>query len=92
MPVLWGHFDRVDRDVRGTRWILVTTVLPGGTAIRARALLGNQTLIARGIAQVELADLRDGDFVEVTYHRGHAGFLEADSIYARPNDVALQSG
>ena len=32
---------------------------------------------------VELSRVKVGEFVEVTYHRGPAGFMEADTIYVR---------
>lgn len=57
--------------------------MPGGTTIRIRALVGEQALIARGTERVELSRVKVGEFVEVTYHRGPAGFMEADTIYVR---------
>lgn len=85
MPTVWGCLDQLDEALSGARWILLKTVLPGGTAIRVRAYIGEQALIARGTERVELSRVKVGEFVEVTYHRGHAGFMEADTIYVRPD-------
>lgn len=92
MPTLWGCLDQVDEALSGTRWILLRTVLPGGTAIRIQAYLGEQALIARGTERVELSRVKVGEFVEVTYHRGQAGFMEADTIYVRPDNVFVAEG
>lgn len=85
MPTLWGCFGQAEKGLSGTCWILLRTLLPGGTAIRTRAYVGEQALIARGTERVELSHVKVGEFVEVTYHRGHAGFMEADTIYVRPD-------
>ena len=88
MPTIWGDLDRVDTDLHGPRSIQVTTSLPGGgTAIRTRILVGDQTLISRGIERVDLSSLQKGDFVEVTYRRAQAGFMEAETIYVRSDQV-----
>lgn len=84
MPTLWGCLDQVDEALSGTRWILLRTVLPGGTAIRIGASVGEQALIARGTERVELSCVKVGEFVEITFHWGHAGSMEADTIYVRP--------
>jgi hypothetical protein len=89
MPTIWGDLDRVNKDLHGVRWIQVRTVLPGGAAIRTHALVGDQTLIARGDDRVDLSSLREGEFVEVTYHHGQSGFMEAEIIYVRPDQVAM---
>ncbi len=85
MPTLWGCFDQAEKGLSGTCWIILRTLLPGGTTIRIRAYVGEQALIARGTERVELSRVKVGEFVEVTYHRGHAGFMEADTIYVRPD-------
>jgi len=58
--------------------------LPGGTVIRVRAYIGAQTLIARGTDAVDVSDLREGEFVEVSYQQGKEGRLNAVTIYVRP--------
>jgi hypothetical protein len=89
MPTIWGDLDGVNKDRCGTWWVQVRTVLPGGTAIRVRASVGNQTLIARGIERVDVSNLREGEFVEVTYYRGQSGVLEAETISVRPDQVPV---
>jgi hypothetical protein len=89
MPTIWGDLDRVNKDLHGARWIRVRTVLPGGATIRTHALVGDQTLIARGVDRVDLSNLREGEFVEVTYHHGQSGFMEAETIYVRPDQVTM---
>lgn len=85
MPTIWGDFERVNKDLYGNRWIEVRTVLPGGSAIRTRALVGEEALIAWGIERVDLSSLREGESVEVTYCRGQLGFMEAETIYVHPD-------
>lgn len=89
MPTIWGCLDRIEDDLHGTRWVQVKAILSGKTAIRVRALVGEQTLIARGIERVDLSSLSAGEFVEVSYHHSHAGFMEADTIYVRPERVPV---
>lgn len=77
MPTIWGSLlDRVQEDLHGTRWVQVRITSSGGTAIRVRVLVGGQTIVARGIERIDLSTLCAGEFVEVTYHHGHAGFME----------------
>lgn len=85
MPTICGGLDRVDDELHGLGWIQLRTVLSGGTAIRIRAFVGEQALIARGTERVGLSNLKAREFVEVTYHRGQAGFMEVETIYVRPN-------
>lgn len=93
MPTLWGCFDQVEKGLPGTCWILLRSLSPGGTAIRIRAYVGEQALIARGTERVDLSRVKVGELVEVTYHRGQAGFMEVDTIYVRPDqDFAPDNG
>lgn len=84
MPTIWGCLEQIDEDLSEGRWIEVRTVMPGNVAIRTRALVDEQTVIARGIEQVTLFSLRQGEFVEVTFHSGHSGFVKAETIYVQP--------
>jgi hypothetical protein len=92
MPTIWGSLDRVEEDLHGTRWVQVRTTLSGGTAIRVRVLIGGQTIVARGIERIDLSTLCAGEFVEVTYHHCHAGFMEAETIYVQPDRVPAAKG
>ena len=65
------------------------TLLPGGAAIRTHIVVGDQTLIARGVERVDLSNLRKGDFLEVTYHGGQSGFMEAETIYVCSDEVSV---
>jgi len=87
MSVIWGSLDRIDEDVHGVRWIQLRTVLQGGTAIRTRVAVGVKVLIARGIEQVNVSSLREGEIVEVSYHHSQDGFMEAETIYVQPERV-----
>jgi hypothetical protein len=84
MPTIWGHLAKIDKLSGPAPHILVKTSLAGGTALRVRAKIGAETLIARGIEPVDVSDLREGEFVEVSYRYGGDGWLDADSIYVRP--------
>jgi hypothetical protein len=92
MPTVWGSVERVEDDVVGTSWIQMRTVLPGGVAIRVRASIGHQTTVARGIERVDPSSLREGECVEVTYHQGRNGFMEAETVYVQPDNVAVSRG
>ena len=87
MPTIWGILERVEYDDPGNQGIQVRTLLPGGVAIHIRALIEKQTTIARGVERVDLANLKEGEFVEVTYHHGHRGFMEAETVYVHPGNV-----
>lgn len=89
MPTIWGWLDRIEDDLHDTRWVQMRTILPGGTAIRIRVLVGGRTIVARGIERIDLSTLCAGEFVEVTYQHGHAGFMEAETIYVQPERVPL---
>jgi hypothetical protein len=84
MPTIWGHLEKVDKLSISAPHIQVKTALPGGTALRVRAKIGAQTLIARGVEAVDVSDLQEGEFVEVSYRYGGEGWLDADTIYVRP--------
>jgi hypothetical protein len=84
MSTIWGSLDRIEDDQQGKRWVQLKAVLSGRTTIRIRALVGKQTLIARGIEQINLSNLRAGEFVEISYRHGCDGFMEAETIYVQP--------
>jgi hypothetical protein len=84
MPTIWGYLEKVEELSAPAPHIQVKTSLPGGTALRVRAKIGAQTLIARGIEPVDVSDLREGEFVEVSYRYGGEGWLDADAIYVLP--------
>ncbi len=88
MLVIWGKLDRFEDDQQGRRWVQLKAMLAGGTAIRIRALVGNHTLIARGTERVDLSNLSPGEPVEISYRHGRGGFMEADTIYVRPDHAA----
>jgi len=89
MPIIWGHLEKVDELSAYSPHIQVRTLLPGGIGIRVRLNIGAQTLIARGTKPVEVSDLREGEFVEVSYQQGKAGRLDAATIYVRPERTVL---
>ncbi len=86
MPTIWGCIEKIDDQHVQPPCIQIRTVLAGGIAIRTRPVVTRSTLIARGTERVTLSSLREGDFIEVTYHGG-SGRLEADTIYARPDGI-----
>jgi hypothetical protein len=89
MPTVWGHLEKLDELSVPAPNIQVRTILPEGTVLRVRAKIGAQTIIARGIKPVDLSDLREGEFVEVSYRHGRDGRLDADTIYVRPEQAAV---
>jgi hypothetical protein len=89
MPIIWGHLEKVDGLSACSPHIQVKTVLPGGIVIRVRAKIRTQTLIAKGIAPVDVSGLREGEFVEVSYQRGRDGSLDADTIYVRSEQTVV---
>jgi hypothetical protein len=84
MPTIWGHLENVDNALACPPHIQVRTFLPGGILIRVRANIVAQTLIARGTDAVDVSNLREGEFVEVSYQQGKEGKLNAVTIYVRP--------
>lgn len=89
MPIIWGSLEILEQACSDSPWIQIRAVLPEGGAIRARMFVGKETLIARGVERVELSSLREGELVEVSFHRGRAGFIEVDTIYVRSDRLAL---
>jgi hypothetical protein len=83
MPTIWSHLEKIDELLAPSPHIQVRTFLPGGIAIRIRANIVAQTLIARGTDAVDVSDLREGEFVEVSYRHGSEGRLDAETIYVR---------
>ena len=90
MPMTWGRLDRIDEDSHGIRWIHLRTIWRGGVTTRVRMVLGEKVLIARGIERVDVASLRQGELVEVSYHRDLKGVKEAETIYVRSEGDRLQ--
>jgi hypothetical protein len=89
MSTIWGHLENVHELTAYVPHIQVRTVLPGGIVIRVRANLGAQTLIARGTEPVAAADLRENEFVELSYRHGKERTLEAETIYVRPEQTVV---
>ena len=89
MPTIWGCLSRIEDDLHGTPWVEVKAILSARTTIRVRAFVGRQTLIARGIERVDLSSLCAGEFVEISYNRGRDGLMQAETIYVRPDRVAV---
>lgn len=89
MPTVWGTIEHMHRDGARDQWVQIRTVLPGGMTIRIRAVIKLQTLVTRGSEHVAPPSLREGESVEVTYHCGRNGFLEADMVYVQPGEVAV---
>jgi hypothetical protein len=87
MPTIWGHLEKIDELSAPVRNIQVRTSLPSGAVIRVRATIGPQTLIARGVELVGVSGLREGEFIEVSYRHGREGWLDADTIYVRPEQT-----
>lgn len=89
MPTVWGTIEQRYYDGARDHWVQVRTVLLGGVTIRIRAVIDSQTIMARGIEPVALSSLREGESVEVTYHCGRNGFLMANTVYVRPDAIAV---
>lgn len=64
---IWGHLERIAKYFPEDRWVQVRTVVLGNVAIRARVFVDENTRIARGIEQVALSNLREGELVEVIF-------------------------
>ena len=92
MPTVWGNLDQVHSDAAGNQWIQMRTFLSGGMPIRIRALIEQHTIVVRGIERVDPSSLREGECVEVTYHQGRNGFMEAETVYVQPDDVPISQG
>jgi hypothetical protein len=83
MTTIWGRLERIAKDPPKGRWLQVITVVPGSVAIRTRIFVDEKILIARGIEEVALSDLREGEFVEVTFRSARSGLVKADTICAQ---------
>gem|GEM_PF-5289961 len=91
MTTIWGRLEQIAEGRPEGRWVQVRTAVPGNGAILARIIIGEQTRIARGIEQVPLANLREGEVVGITFRAARAGLVKADLIYARPEFVMSRS-
>lgn len=91
MTTIWGRLERIAEGLPEGRWVQVRTAVPGSGTILTRIIIGEQTRIARGIEQVSLANLREGEFVGITFRAARAGVVKADTIYARPEFVMSES-
>lgn len=89
MATMWGTLDEVYCGCVGDHWVQVRIVLPGGLTIRIRAVIGHLTTVARGIERVDPSNLREGESVELSYHCGRDGFLEAETIYVHPDEATV---
>jgi hypothetical protein len=89
MPRICGYLEKVNELSTPVPNITVRTVLPGGAALRVRAKIGVQTVIARGTEPVDASRLREGEFVEVSYRYGKEGRLDAHMIYIRPDQTLV---
>ena len=91
MTTIWGRLEQIAEGRPEGRWVQVRTAMPGNGAILTRIVIGEQTRIARGIEQVALANLREGEVVGITFRAARAGLVKADTIYARPEFVMRES-
>ncbi|MGZ8365552.1 MAG: hypothetical protein ACXW37_04305 [Nitrospira sp.] len=87
MTTIWGRLEQIVEGRPEARWVQLRTAVPGNGAILTRISIGERTRIARGIEQVALANLREGEVVGITFRAARAGLVTADSIYARPEFV-----
>jgi len=87
MPTIWGYLEKVEELSVPAPNIQMRTVLHDGTVLRVRAKIGPQTLIARGIKPIDVSGLLKGEFVELSYRHGREGWLDADTIYVRPEQT-----
>lgn len=91
MTTIWGRLEQIAEGLPEGRWVQVRTAVPGNAAILTRIIIGAQTRIARGIEQVPLANLREGEIVGVAFRAARAGLVKADTIYARPAFATIES-
>ncbi|MGE0468929.1 MAG: hypothetical protein AB7L09_21795 [Nitrospira sp.] len=87
MTTIWGRLEQIAEG----RCVQVRTAMPGNAAILIRIIIGKQTRIARGVEQVPLANLREGEFVGVTFRAACTGLVNADTIYAQPEFVMSEA-
>jgi hypothetical protein len=92
MSTIWGELEKVDTLSAPAPNIEVRTLLSDGTVLRVRTKIGPETLIARGIEPGDVSDLRKGEFEEVSYRHGNEGWLDADTVYVRPEQAAVGQG
>jgi len=83
MPMICGSLDRIEEDIRGTRWIYVKTTVSGDTAFRVRVRVGRKTLVLRGKEWIDFSHVYTGEYAEVTYHHIDTDLIEAETIYVR---------
>ena len=88
---IWGHLERIAKYFPEDRWVQVRTVVLGNVAIRTRVFVDENTRIARGIEQVALSNLREGELVEVIFRSARTGIVKADTIYVRPEPAKKES-
>ncbi len=91
MTTIWGRLEQIAEGRPEGRWVQVRTAVPGNGAILTRIIIGKQTCIVRGIEQVALANLREGEVVGITFRAARAGRVTAGIIYARPEFVMSES-
>ena len=84
MPMICGSLDRIEEDIRGTRWIYVKTTVSGDAAFRVRVRVRKKTLVLRGKEWIDFSHVYTGEYAEVTYHHIHTDIIEAETIYVRP--------
>jgi hypothetical protein len=89
MPTIWGHLEKVDELSVPAPNIEVRILLSAGAVLRVRAKIGAQTVIARGVEPVNASDLRKGELIEVSYRHGRGVWLDADTIYVRPEQTPI---
>jgi len=91
MTTIWGRLEEIAEGRPEGWWVQIRTAVPGNGVILTRIAIGEQTRIARGIKQVALANLREGEVVGITFRAACAGLVTADTIYARPEFVMRES-
>jgi hypothetical protein len=91
VPTIWGSLERIETVCFSARWIQMRVTLPGGSVIRARTCVGEQTLVARGIERVDLSTLCAGERVKVRYRHSRDSVMEAETIYVQPEHTAIGS-
>ncbi|HEU4685050.1 MAG TPA: hypothetical protein VFS39_11175 [Nitrospira sp.] len=92
MPTIWGILDQMQTHGTGGQWVQIKTILSGGITVHIRALVGDRTTVARGTERIHASTLRTGEPVELTYHDGRDGFMEAETVYVHSDeDIATGS-
>ncbi|HXF93906.1 MAG TPA: hypothetical protein VNK46_14230 [Nitrospiraceae bacterium] len=82
MPTTWGTVETVGNHPDGSGEIVIRTRPSRHADLRVHASVSPRTLIARGVRRIALADIRAGEFVELTYHHNLHG-MEVELIYVR---------